>query len=478
MYRKINADWIKHIDFELIDIACIELSFLLSYFLRHKEFLSYNWNLYKKLGLVLIFLDIVVVFFSENYKGIVQRGEMRELSSVIRHVTTVDVLLLLYEYVVKEADIFSRMVFLFSWGMSIILCFLARTAWKNVVRKRITSERNQRKMILISSKDRVSECINELYKKEFRDFRISAVCVMETGQEEVLEANIPIFFGYDRLIEYSRLNVVDEVYIDTFSDKETLNEMIDIFLSMGITVHVGMGFLPEGMPNKTIEKFGSVYSITTSVKAASDWELNIKRLIDVIGSIVGLFLCAFAFIFVAPAIKISSKGKVFFKQERVGKNGRVFQIYKFRSMYPDAEDKLKEVMNRNEMQGLMFKLENDPRIIGSEKGPGKGIGNFIRRTSIDELPQFWNILKGEMSLVGTRPPTITEYEQYDVHHKIRLCMKPGLTGMWQVNGRNDITDFENVVKLDTYYIENWNLGLDMKILLKTIKVVCTRKGSK
>lgn len=138
----------------------------------------------------------------------------------------------------------------------------------------------------------------------------------------------------------------------------------------------------------------------------------------------------------------------------------------------------KDLMKKNEMQGLMFKMENDPRIIGSEKGPGKGIGNFIRETSIDELPQFWNILKGDMSLIGTRPPTVNEYEQYDLHHKIRLSMKPGLTGMWQVSGRSDITDFEEVVRLDTEYIENWSIGMDIRILFKTIQVVLGKKGSK
>ena len=180
----------------------------------------------------------------------------------------------------------------------------------------------------------------------------------------------------------------------------------------------------------------------------------------------------------APAIKKASPGPIFFAQDRVGKNGRIFKFYKFRSMYMDAEERKKELMEQNEMQGLMFKMENDPRIIGSEKGPGKGIGNFIRKTSLDELPQFWNILKGDMSLVGTRPPTKAEYEQYDLHHKIRLSMKPGLTGMWQTSGRSDITDFEEIVKLDAQYIENWSLTLDLKLLFKTVAVVLKKEGSK
>lgn len=137
----------------------------------------------------------------------------------------------------------------------------------------------------------------------------------------------------------------------------------------------------------------------------------------------------------------------------------------------DAEERKKELMKQNEMQGLMFKMENDPRII-------KGIGHFIRNSSLDEFPQFWNVLKGDMSLVGTRPPTLEEYEQYDDHHKKRLVTKPGITGLWQVSGRSNITDFEEIVALDTKYITEWSLGLDIKILFKTIWVVLQNDGAK
>ena len=155
--------------------------------------------------------------------------------------------------------------------------------------------------------------------------------------------------------------------------------------------------------------------------------------------------------------------------------------YKFRSMYMDAEERKAELMSQNKMEGLMFKMDYDPRIIGSEKkdknGNPKGIGNFIRKTSLDEFPQFWNVLKGDMSLVGTRPPTVDEWEQYELHHRSRMSIKPGITGMWQASGRSDITDFEEVVKLDTEYIENWSIGLDCRILLKTVSSVLKSEGS-
>ena len=209
--------------------------------------------------------------------------------------------------------------------------------------------------------------------------------------------------------------------------------------------------------------------MTSCMNIASNRQVIIKRLLDIIGGIVGLILCGIAFVIFAPVIKHQSPGPVFFKQIRVGKNGRKFKLYKFRSMYVDAEERKAELLKDNKIQGNMFKVEDDPRIIP--------IGRFMRKYSIDELPQFWNILKGDMSLVGTRPPTEDEFVNYEAHHRARLGIKPGLTGMWQVSGRSDITDFEDVVALDTAYISNWNLGMDIRILFKTIVVVFRGNGA-
>ena len=154
----------------------------------------------------------------------------------------------------------------------------------------------------------------------------------------------------------------------------------------------------------------------------------------------------------------------------MGLNGRYFYIHKLRSMYVDAEKRKKDLMAHNEMEGLMFKMEDDPRITR--------VGRFIRRTSIDELPQFFDVLLGNMSLVGTRPPTLDEYRQYESHHKRRLSMKPGITGLWQISGRSDIDNFEEVVRLDVRYIDNWSLWNDVKILLKTVVVVFAGRGAR
>jgi len=183
-----------------------------------------------------------------------------------------------------------------------------------------------------------------------------------------------------------------------------------------------------------------------------------------------LVFCFVIGLFVAPFIYFKDPGAILFTQTRVGKNGRLFKLYKFRSMYLDAEKKKAQLLQQNKMTGCMFKIDNDPRIL-------PGIGSFIRKTSIDELPQFFCVLKGDMSLVGTRPPLVTEVKDYEYRHKKRLATKPGITGMWQVSGRSEITDFEKIVELDSQYISNWSIGLDIKLLFKTIAVVLGGKGS-
>lgn len=241
---------------------------------------------------------------------------------------------------------------------------------------------------------------------------------------------------------------------------------------MGITVHIKLARVADDSSNQIVEKLEGYTVLSTSINMVSTAQLIFKRTMDICGGLVGMLLTGIIFIFVAPVIYIKSPGPIFFKQVRIGKNGKKFNIYKFRSMYMDAEERKKELMAQNNIKdGMMFKMDNDPRII-------KGIGNFIRDYSLDEFPQFWNVLKGDMSLVGTRPPTVDEWEKYEMHHRSRLAFKPGLTGMWQVSGRSNITDFEEVVRLDTEYIKKWSPGLDIKILFKTVAVVLGKVGSK
>lgn len=327
-----------------------------------------------------------------------------------------------------------------------------------------------RLLIITKTTQQARRCLDQLDLMQYQPFRIIGIVLLNGKDSDDKICDIPVVADADNMLEYIRLNAVDEIllYADVITDKTQI--LAEQFLQMGIAVHISLDQLIDTLPHRQMQQLGELSVITTSFQTIGTEDLILKRAMDICGAIVGLLLTGIAFLFVAPVIYSKSPGPIFFSQYRMGQNGRKFKIYKFRSMYVGADEQKKKLMDQNKIQGHMFKLDNDPRII-------KGIGHFIRNTSIDELPQFWNILKGDMSLVGTRPPTVDEFEHYQLHHKIRLSFRPGLTGLWQVSGRSDITDFEEVVKLDEQYIANWSIWLDIKILLKTINVVLRQKGS-
>lgn len=192
-----------------------------------------------------------------------------------------------------------------------------------------------------------------------------------------------------------------------------------------------------------------------------------KRLLDILGALVGLAITAVVFIPVAIAIQLDNPGPIFYSQIRCGLNGKTFRIWKFRSMVTDA-DRLKHMIS-NEAKGNIFKNRNDPRVTR--------VGRFLRKTSLDELPQFWNVLQGDMSLVGTRPPTVDEVMKYERHHFQRLLVKPGMTGEWQANGRSRVEDFEEIVKMDIAYQEKWSVAYDLHLIFKTIQAVVNKHGA-
>lgn len=239
---------------------------------------------------------------------------------------------------------------------------------------------------------------------------------------------------------------------------------------MGITVRMVLDFYDAPRSKREITLFnGEIPILTIYCKAFDSGQLFLKRCMDIVGALVGLAATLMLFPFIALAIRLESPGPLLFSQKRVGENGRIFRCWKFRSMYQDAEKRKKELLHLNEMSGAIFKIKDDPRVTR--------VGKFLRRTSLDELPQFWNVLRGEMSLVGTRPPVPGEVTNYENWHRKRICIKPGITGMWQVSGRSQILDFDEVVRLDLEYIDQWNLWLDVKILFKTLWVVFARSGS-
>lgn len=243
---------------------------------------------------------------------------------------------------------------------------------------------------------------------------------------------------------------------------------IDLCMTLGVTVRLINHPYLEDHAQNYVCSIGTYPTVTYHRVVLDVYSRAIKRTFDVVLSIIGIILSSPIMLVTAIAIKLDSKGPVIFKQERVGKNGRRFHMYKFRSMCINADEMKAQLQEQNEIgDGMMFKIKDDPRITK--------VGKFIRKTSIDELPQFFNVLVGTMSLVGTRPPTLDEVEKYATEHWRRLSMRPGITGMWQVSGRSTITDFDEVVALDTKYIDNWSVWLDLKIMVMTVLQVIVKK---
>lgn len=468
MYKREKRSWMKHMDFTILDFLCFQFAFVISYFLRFGIKSPYEDELYSKIAVVLVLIEICVIFFTEPYKDILRRNKVQEVKAVVMNSGAVFLCLILYLYLVKQSVLYSRQMLLVFWGLSAFFGYGVRVVQKKLVRARLCDEKNRSVMLLITTDALVVQCIKDFEDNRYRNYVIKGIVITDKDRKGDEIRLVPVVANMDDFFDYIRTNVVDEVFINGnhIAESEALAEEL---LEMGVTVHFKLMHETKLMPNKVIERCGKYVVLTSSMCIASPRQLFMKRLMDIVGSIIGLLLTGIAFLIFAPQIKKQSPGPIFFSQVRIGKNGRKFKIYKFRSMYMDAEQRKADLMEQNEMQGLMFKMENDPRIFP--------IGKFIRKYSIDELPQFWNILKGDMSLVGTRPPTEDEFIQYEAHHRARLGIKPGLTGMWQVSGRSKITDFEEVVSLDTQYISEWNLAMDVRILFKTIQVVLLGRGA-
>lgn len=294
---------------------------------------------------------------------------------------------------------------------------------------------------------------------------------LDKDENENIEADDKYLGNIQDLENIIHENSVDQIYIMQGKHNQIdIQVYLNMCMEMGVTVRIIMNAYKAGAAQTYVSSVGTYPILTYHTVSLNRGSKAMKRMIDILGSLVGIILGSPIMLITALAIKLDSPGPVIFKQERVGQNGRRFHIYKFRSMCIDAEEKKKQLMEQNEMDSnFMFKMQDDPRITK--------VGKFIRKTSIDELPQFFNVLVGEMSLVGTRPPTVDEVEMYERNHWRRISIKPGITGMWQVSGRSSITDFDEIVELDTQYIDRWNVLLDFQIILKTILQVFLHKGA-
>ena len=493
MYKKYSTSWIKHLDFILIDVLSLHVAYILAYLLRFRE--EKAWQLpyfdieYRKIVIVMTFMCILTAIMFRSFSGVLKRNHNREIVETIKHVVLVLGMVMLYQFLMQESVGYSRFVIFITMALYAFFGYGFRMAYKISRRKKLVANKS---FLLITTTDKAEKTIETLLKDGVNNgITISGLVMCDRDDAgkiykcnpDVKYNDIPIVANMSDAVEYMCRQWIDEVFIDANREDANVKRLIGELIEMGVTVHVNLEETNDMLgQNYMVEKIGGYNVITTSINFVTPFSMFLKRLLDIIGGLIGSVFTLIFMVILAPFILIKSPGPLFFKQERVGLNGKRFKMIKFRSMYMDAEERKKELEALNRVEdGMMFKIEWDPRIIGNvelEDGTRKtGIGEFIRKTSLDEFPQFFNVLKGDMSLVGTRPPTLDEWQKYKLHHRARLAVKPGITGMWQVIGRSDITNFEKVVKLDTQYISNWSLWLDIKILFKTVGIVLKHKGA-
>ncbi len=322
---------------------------------------------------------------------------------------------------------------------------------------------NVRKILVVGNSER-GKIVTELLEQQLSwGHEIVGRVATETGDR-------PSDNRLGELPQMLREQAIDEVVFALSGDRSVnLSAYFDLCKKMGITVKILPSLWKPDDQTLSVDIYQKVPFLSIKTDNFNATGLLYKRILDLTGGVVGTILFFIVFPFVGAAIKLDTKGPVLFKQKRMGQNGRVFNLHKFRTMYPDAEQRKQALLEKNEMQGAIFKLKDDPRITR--------VGKWLRRTSLDEFPQFLNVLRGEMSLVGTRPPTPDEVEKYEPQHLRRISAKPGITGLWQISGRNTITEFDEIVKLDCKYLDNWRFFDDIVILAKTIVIVFQRRGA-
>ena len=456
----------------IMDALCITVSLIMANYIRNgNAFVSDN----ERMDFGLMLAGCLVAFLAWNlyknlYRDMFLRGPFSELIHIIGNNAVIFSGAAVLLYFMKRLEAYSRLVFVYFIVLDCILMFVVHLAWKRVLPSLYWRMGMARKVLLVADREHAKELVKNVRNIGGFGVDLAGIVLLDDSYENNVNGTKVVAKG-EELIDFCQGASLDEVYLALGDTDQRELEIMNTLSEMGIIIHYQMP-VPEltGAKQKVLSQTGSAYNVTYASRMVPGGQLLIKRAIDICGALVGCVFLGLITIIFGPLIKLESPGPIFFAQKRVGKNGRIFKMYKFRSMYQDAEERKKELMAQNEMSGFMFKMENDPRITK--------IGGFMRKTSLDEFPQFLNILKGDMSLVGTRPPTLDEFSQYSPYHKKRLSFRPGLTGMWQVSGRSDITDFEEIVRLDVEYIENWSVGLDIKILLKTVFTVFMGSGAR
>ena len=474
MYKRYRQEWTKHLDFILIDEISLQAAYLVAMLLRFRT-IVYSDAIYKELGFVLFLIDFIVIMSLNTMHNVLKRGKFMEFVETMKNCLSVFGLAVVYMYALKVSEDYSRILLFLTLIIHVMISYVTRLLWKLVLKHTKINDDKKLSMLALLDPDTAEETLGIIADNNGDNYKV--VGLVFTRKDKRTEVcGVPVVCEIEDASSYICREWIDSVYVGVDKVTPRIDKFMEDCQEMTVTVH----FAVSGVRHMGDHPFGNriagITVLTSAANYATPLEYALKRFCDLIGGIVGSIIALIIIAIVGPIIKKQSPGPILYSQERIGKNGKKFKMYKIRSMHVNADEIKADLLDQNRNKdGYMFKMDFDPRVIGNtvdaDGTQHRGIGDFIRRRSLDEFPQFFNVLLGQMSLVGTRPPTVDEWEKYKFHHRARLGCKPGLTGIWQTSGRSTITDFEDVVKMDTQYISDWSISMDIKLILKTAWMV-------
>ena len=447
----------------IVDVLLVLSAFLLAYWWRFivpdDEASALGLHEYARMGMLVGLTTVVLLAFQGVYQPHKRLPWSGRLHVVVSAVSTSLVVAVVISYALGDQR-FSRLWFAAGWAIAVVGLLLWRTAAQQLVAMARAGLLPVGRAVVVGANP-----IGRVVARELSD-RFNVLCYVDNGSDLDSRSDLPLLGPIAHLPRIVQDNAIDELIITLPEDRR---DQIGAMIARGFGRRLNVKLLPDlgdVLPDTfDLHHIGGRPYIGFNPVADVN---SLKRITDLALTIVGLTVIWPVLVLIALVIKLDSAGPVLYRQQRVGKDGRLFQMVKFRSMHRNADQRLAELRAANEATGPLFKIRNDPRITR--------VGRFLRRTSLDELPQLLNVLRGEMSLVGPRPPLPSEVEGYEDWQLGRLRAVPGMTGLWQVSGRSEVS-FHDMVRLDLHYIRNWSLSLDLEILWRTLPAVLGHRGA-
>ncbi len=473
MYKKSIRGWLENLDFVFWDEVCLVVSLTLAMLFSRLFGHPVQMESIGEFFLDTILINFFLLATVDSLQGVMHRSYLQELKNSAKHAVFVMGLLMALFYLRKDRSDFPRTFTILSILLYVALNCSVRILWKYYLKKRSRKETAKQSLLIVTHEADAPEILSHMAMYDFEKYYVSGLVLVDRDAKWDTVQGVPVVANLSECADYLKSAWTDEVLFFRVSPDEECRDLLRRCHEMAVTIHLYVALPGLGKHRRMVERLGGYDVLTTNINFMKPEDAIVKRTFDILAGLVGSFFALLLMAALGPFIYLASPGPILYKQRRVGENGRTFTMYKLRSMYLDADERKAALARMNDhADGMMFKMKFDPRVIGNQIMPDgtrkRGIGDFIRRTSLDEFPQFFNVLKGDMSIVGTRPPTLDEWNKYEYRHRARMSMRPGLTGLWQIRPDKDSMDFDQVVRLDTEYIFNWSLMTDMKIILQTV----------